>query len=161
LGPLRSLGIPAAAIYDVDFVKDGGGVATRFMQTAGVPELAQQGLTTTRSALATALMQANPQYKTVGGAGVLPAGEAAAAADYFDQLDTYGAFLVRGGELESWLRPLGVHGHGPSWLIPMFEKMGDDPASPEYLKPADDDVWRFIDKIGAWLLDPNRKGIPE
>jgi energy-coupling factor transporter ATP-binding protein EcfA2 len=161
VGPLRALGIPTAAIYDVDFVKDGGGVATRFMETAGIPDLARQGLTTTRAALAIALTNANTKYKTEGGVGVLTSADRPAADDYFDQLDAYGAFVVRGGELESWLKPLGATGHGPSWLIPMFEKMGEDPSLQGYLRPAQNDVWQFIDGVAAWLLNPQRKGIPE
>ncbi len=159
LAPLRDLGIPTAAIYDLDFVKDGGGVATRFMKTAGIPELAQQGLTTTRAALATTLSETNSKYKTDGGIHVLTHENQAAANDYFDQLDDYGAFVVRGGELESWLQTLGATGHGPMWLISIFEKMGEDPASDGYVKPENDDVWKFIDDIAAWLLNPQRKGI--
>ena len=160
VSPLRRLGIPAAAVYDIDFVKDGGGVATRFMEAAGIPPLAQQGLTTTRAALARTLTAANPNYKTEGGVSVLDRAQRSAAADYFDQLAAYGAFVVRGGELESWLKSLGIAGHGPSWLIPIFEKMGEDTASETYLSPTVDDVWQFIDQVAAWLLDPTRKGIP-
>ena len=89
IGPLRRLGIPAAAIYDIDFVKDGGGVAMRFIATAGIPQLAQQGLTTTRAALATALTNAEASYKTAGGIEVLCEADKGAAIDYFDQLDAY------------------------------------------------------------------------
>lgn len=158
--PLRSLGIPSAAIYDIDFVKDGGGVAARFMETAGVPEMARSGLATTRAALAMALIKADPNYKTTGGIQRLSDADQAAANDYFDQLDAYGAFVVRRGELESWLKPIGITGHGPSWLISMFEKMGEDQESQTYIKPAHDDVWKFIDEVAAWLLDSQRKGIP-
>lgn len=161
VGPLRRLGIPAAAIYDIDFVKDGGGVATRFMETAGIPQLAQQGLTTTRAAIATALTNANAIYKKAGGIEVLCQADKGAAVDYFDQLDAYGAFVVRGGELESWLRHLGIEkGHGPSWLISMFEHIGEDPNAADYVQPGDDDVWAFLDRVRAWLLNPSRKGIP-
>ena len=161
IGPLRRLGIPAAAIYDVDFVKDGGGVAARFMETAGIPHLAQQGLTTTRAAIVVALNSADPNYKKNGGIDVLSKAENDAASDYFDQLDAYGAFVVRKGELESWLRQIGIGGHGPSWLVPMFEALGEDPNSCSYVHPAEDDVWAFLDGVSKWLLDPRRKGIPE
>lgn len=160
VGPLRRLGIPAAAIYDIDFVKDGGGVATRFMAAAGIPELAQQGLTTTRAAIAGKLNDSDPKYKTCGGVDVLSEEDRAAADDYFDQLDSYGAFVVRRGELESWLNELGISGHGPSWLIAMFERLGEDPAATDYVQPGKDEVWHFLDRVGRWLSDPNRKGIP-
>lgn len=161
ISPLRNLGIPTAAIYDIDFVKDSGGVATRFMETAGIPRLAQQGLTTTRSALAAELLKSDPNYKTSGGINVLVSADRAAAEDYFNQLDFYGAFVVRDGELESWLNLQNIAGHGPTWLISMFERMGEDPESSSYLWPTQDDVWQFIDKISAWLLNPERKGIPD
>ena len=160
IGPLRRLGIPAAAIYDIDFVKDGASVATRFMETAGVPQIAQQGMTITRSALKLALETSDRTYKKAGGIDVLSNADKRAADDYFDQLDAYGAFVVRRGELESWLKILGVNEHGPNWLIKIFELLGEDPNSDDYIEPDDDDVWVFLDYISKWLLDPDRKGIP-
>lgn len=160
IAPLRALGIPAAAIYDLDFVKDGGGVATNFMATAGIPELAQNGLTTTRAALAQKLREACPNYKRNGGTKLLNPADFEAANVYFDQLDTYGAFIVRDGELESWLRSLNVTGHGPTWLVSIFAKMGEDPAACNFVRPQAGDVWAFIDKIASWLLNPQRKGVP-
>ncbi|WP_218777735.1 hypothetical protein, partial [Acetobacter persici] len=98
-------------------------------------------------------------YKKEGGINVLSGPELDAANDYFDQLESYGAFVVRNGELESWLPELDVKGHGPKWLIPMFEKMGEDPNSPSYIQPTESDVWEFVDKIAKWLKNPSRKGL--
>ena len=78
----------------------------------------------------------------------------------FDRLENYGLFVVRRGEMESWLPELGAQGHGPDWLIGMFEKMGEDPDSNSYLKPSENDVWQFIANIKRWLANPDRKGIP-
>lgn len=161
VAPLRSLGIPAAAIYDVDFVKDGGGVATKFLEAAGLPELARSGLAATRSELAAKLQKTDSSYKTSGGIAVLSASDQEAANHYFDQLDAYGSFVVRRGELESWLQDLGVTGHGPAWLIKIFEKMGEDPTSSEFVSPTNKDVWKFIDDIADWLEHAERKGIPD
>jgi hypothetical protein len=69
-------------------------------------------------------------------------------------------FVVPGGELESWVQHLGIGGHGPSWLIGVFEKMGEDPASANYVRPNDEDVWAFLSKVKGWLIDANRRGIP-
>ena len=66
----------------------------------------------------------------------------------------------RGGELESWMKDLGVETHGPSWLIGIFEQMGEDSASPNYTKPVNGDVWQFLSKVKLWLIDAARKGIP-
>ena len=64
-----------------------------------------------------------------------------------------------------WRDGIMVAGHWSTgarttWLINMFEKMGEDPESNSYLKPSDSDVWRFIANIKRWLTDPDRKGIP-
>jgi len=75
-------------------------------------------------------------------------------------LRLYGIFVVPGGELESWMKDLGASGHGPAWLIDMFEKMGEDPADPAYVRPTPDDVWGFVGEARKWLVDPNRRGIP-
>ncbi|WP_082655703.1 ATP-dependent nuclease [Aureimonas sp. D3] len=160
VSPLRKLGIPAAAIYDIDYVKDGGGVATRFLEAAGIPALTQSGLSTTRAAILRALQEAHPEYKTKGGIAVLPEGDRNAANEFFDQLDQYGAFVVRGGELESWLSELQQRGHGSNWLIPIFERLGEDPESDSYVHPGENDIWEFMDRVARWLADPRRKGIP-
>jgi hypothetical protein len=98
--------------------------------------------------------------KRHGGLKILQAAERQAAEDLLAQLRLYGVFVVPGGELESWMKELGAAGHGPSWLIDMFEKMGEHPTSPSYVRPASDDVWGFLDDVRTWLVNPNRKGIP-
>ncbi len=62
--------------------------------------------------------------------------------------------------MESWLEHLGASGHGPSWLISIFEKMGEDPDAHDFVKPSGNDVWAFIQGMKGWLIDSNRKGIP-
>ncbi len=56
---------------------------------------------------------------------------------------------------------LKAYGHGPDWLVEIFEKMGEDPDSQDYLKPSEGGVWNFIDSISKWFFDPRRKGIPK
>jgi ABC-type cobalamin/Fe3+-siderophores transport system ATPase subunit len=48
LDMLRKLGIPSAGIYDIDLIKDGGVVATNFLNSAGVPQPQQQSLSILR-----------------------------------------------------------------------------------------------------------------
>jgi hypothetical protein len=86
--------------------------------------------------------------------------EREAAENLVTQLADYGIFVVAGGELESWLKGLNISGHGPSWLISIFERMGEDPDAAEYVKPGEDDAWRFLSTIRTWLMTPTRKGIP-
>lgn len=157
--PLRRLGIPTAGIYDVDLVKDDGKVATRTLKSSGFPQITIDSLTAFRGQIRAALDKAPLDFKRSGGIFVLPTPEQEAANHFFDQLDAYGTFVVRGGELESWLKHLECYGHGPSWLISMFEKMGEYPESADYVVPAKGDVWDFMEKVSYWLTDPYRKGM--
>ncbi|MFK5948844.1 MAG: AAA family ATPase [Methylococcales bacterium] len=160
LRPLRELGISAVGIVDVDILKEGGSVWTNFLKGGFVPEISQQPLSHIRASLKKKLEETGQDMKRHGGIAILDHSDKQAAIDLFDQLDAYGLFTVRHGELEYWLASLGANGHGPSWLIDIFEKMGEDPESSTYLKPTNDDVWVFIGNIKSWLFDPNRKGIP-
>ena len=98
--------------------------------------------------------------KRGGGVNILTGGSRLAADHLFDQLDEHGLFVVRGGELESWVKDLHASGHGSNWLIDIFEKMGEDSSLPSYVKPQIGDVWDFISTIRRWLVNPQRKGIP-
>lgn len=160
LRPLRKLGIPAVGIVDVDVLKDGGTNWTNLLSSAAIPALSHGPLANMRSAIKAAMEATGKDMKRDGGLQILPVPERQAAKDLLTQLCDYGIFVVPGGELESWLKSLGASGHGPSWLIEMFEKMGEDPASETYIRPGEDDVWRFLTEVRSWLVNPNRKGIP-
>ncbi|MEH2269580.1 MAG: AAA family ATPase [Nostoc sp.] len=157
--PLRELGIPAVGLVDVDILKDNGQNWTNFLKSGFIPELEYQSLANLRHAV-------NQRFDTTGknmkdgGVDILSGSDREAANNLFDKLAEYGLFVVRKGELESWLLQLGATGHGPNWLINIFEKMGEDPESQDYLKPSDDDVWSFCGEIKKWFTNPNRKGIP-
>jgi len=156
--PLRELGIPAVGIVDIDILKDGGQVWTGFLESSFVPELEHQSLANLRHAIKQKFDGKN--MKRDGGVEILSDGDKEAANNLFDKLAEYGIFAVRGGELESWLPNLGATGHGPAWLIAVFEKMGEDPESVGYLMPSNDDVWSFLGEIKKWFTNPTRKGIP-
>jgi hypothetical protein len=158
--PLRELGIPAAGVVDIDVLKEGGSVWTDFLSSGFVPEMEQQPLGSLRAAVLQKFTATGKDMKRDGGIDLLSASEREAASNLFDKLAQYGLFVVRRGELESWLPQLKASGHGPSWLIEVFEKMGEDPETPKYLRPAADDVWEFIGFIRTWLAEPGRRGIP-
>lgn len=158
--PLRQLGIPAAGVVDVDVLKDGGSNWTNLLSSANIPAIAHGSLATMRSAVKQAMDNTGRNMKRDGGIAILQQQDQEAAMNLLNQLGEYGIFVVPGGELESWLRHLAASGHGPAWLIDVFEKMGEDPDSQVFLKPSSDDVWAFMQKIKAWLIDSNRKGIP-
>lgn len=158
--PLRQLGIPAAGIVDIDVLKDGGANWANLLSSANVPAIAHGSLATIRSAVKLAMDDTGKDMKRDGGVAILQQPEQEAALNLLGQLGEYGILVVPGGELESWLKQLGASGHGPSWLISVFEKMGEDPDAHDYLKPTTDDVWAFMQRMKAWLVDSSRKGIP-
>jgi hypothetical protein len=158
--PLRELGIPTACIVDIDVLKDGGSVWTRFLDSANVPKISQAPFGAIRSSIFEAFRSSGKDMRRDGGLSLLPEPEKQAGADLFENMAEYGIFAIYTGELESWLKSLGATGHGPPWLIDIFERMGEDPASASYAKPADGDVWHFMSLIKNWLTNPSRKGIP-
>ncbi|MEH2228868.1 MAG: AAA family ATPase [Nostoc sp.] len=158
--PLRELGIPAVGIVDVDILKDAGQDWTNFLKSGFIPELEYQSLASLRNAVKQKFDATGKNMKRDGGVDILSDSDREAANNLFDKLADYGLFVVRKGELESWLLQLAVTGHGPNWLIKIFEKMGEEPESQDYLKPSDDDVWSFCGEIKKWFTNPNRKGIP-
>lgn len=159
--PLRKLGIPAVGIVDIDVLKEGGTVWSNLLSGANVPAITHSSLAAVRSAVKQAMDNSGKNMKRDGGVAVLTGPEREAAENLLNQLGEYGVFVVPGGELESWLQELGATGHGPSWLINIFERMGEDPDTDNFLKPENNDVWEFMAKVKEWLVDPNRKGIPE
>jgi hypothetical protein len=82
--------------------------------------------------------------KRDGGIFILQGDELAAAKSLLGQLAEYGLFVVPSGELESWLKHLAATGHGPTWLINMFTRMGEDSTAPTYELPTNEDVWEFM-----------------
>lgn len=158
--PLRELGIPAAGIVDIDVLKEGGSVWTSLLSGAFVPSISHQALANLRLSVKQALDATGKDMKRDGGTSILPADQREAAENLLQQLSDYGVFVVPGGELESWLKHLGAAKHGPAWLIDVFERMGEDSDHPDYVRPADDDVWSFVGGLKDWLANPTRRGIP-
>ena len=158
--PLRKLGIPAAGIVDVDILKDSGAQWNGILNGANIPQTSRAALAALRTAIKAAIDATKKDMKRDGGISILKDDPRDAAISLFRQLSEYGLFVVPGGELESWLKQLGARGHGPPWLIDIFQKMGEDFASADYVHPSTGDVWGFVSTVASWLIDPNRKGIP-
>lgn len=160
--PLRKMGIPVVGIVDIDVLKDGGNIWTSMLASINMPSIAHQPLGSHRAAIKKALELTGLDMKRNGGLEILEAEDRQSAVDLLDQLADYGLFVVPGGELESWLKCLGVSSskHGPGWLIEIFSRMGEDPTSADYVTPGNGDVWKFISHVRTWLADPQRKGIP-
>ncbi|WP_028892732.1 ATP-dependent endonuclease [Tenacibaculum sp. 47A_GOM-205m] len=159
--PLREMGIPAVGIYDIDILKNEGSNWTNALKSSFVPEISHQPLGQTRSLLKNKFSELSINMKTDGGVDALPQEEKEAANNLFNQLEEYGIFTVRTGEVEHWLQNLGVTAHKSVWLSQMFEKMGSDPNDPSFVKPSEGDVWEFIGRINSWMSNESRKGIPK
>ena len=113
--PLRELGIPAAGIVDIDVLKEGGQVWTSFLKSGFVPDVSHSPLSEQRNALKMKLVSTGKDMKIDGGVNLLGKDDKEAANNLFDQLDQYGLFSVRAGEVESWLKTLSIGGHGADW----------------------------------------------
>lgn len=158
--PLRELGIPAASLVDIDVVKNGGAEWTTMMEGAFLPPMERDATSLLRSEIKKKFDASGRDMKRDGGIALLTGAEREAVENLFLKLAGYGLFVVPGGEVESWLKTLGVPGHGPSWLIAMFERMEEDPTNDAYVRPGENDVWYFMHSIKGWFINPARRGIP-
>ena len=159
--PLREMGIPAVGIYDIDILKNEGSNWTNALKSSFVPEISHQPLGQTRSLIKNKFSELSIDMKKDGGINALPQSEREASENLFNQLEEYGIFTVRTGEVEHWLQSLGVTAHKSVWLPEMFDKMGSDPNDPGFIKPSTGDVWEFIGRINTWMSKETRKGIPK
>lgn len=159
IGPLREFGVPAAAIVDIDIIKDGGKDWTEWLKSARVPDALHIGYGQQRSSIKDVFIASGKDMKKDGGIEILSGPDRLAAESLFSVLDGYGIFAVRRGELEHWLPALDVPGRKTDWTVNMLDRMGSDPASPTYVRPDGKDVWAFIEKIVLWVKDPARLGM--
>lgn len=158
IGPLREFGVPAAAIPDIDILKDGGKTWTEWLKAAKIPSALHTGLGQQRAAIDAALKASGKDMKTNGGFELLAGQDRAAADLLFDSLEAFGVFPVRRGEVENWLPNLNVPGKKTDWAVAMLERLGSDASDPRYIKPTADDVWAFLEKIVSWIKNSARYG---
>lgn len=167
---LREIGVSAVSIVDLDFIKDGKGeFSDKYLLPVNIGKLSHSGLQSHRTTLKDAFDRAQSQsgskkpelMKADGLESLKDIDPEAYTMGYelLDSLNLYGLFPVPTGELESWLKPLNVDSHGSNWLTSIFEKMGDDPKSDSFIKPSDNDVWKFIASINDWFNNPDKKGM--
>ena len=162
--PLREMGIPAAGVLDLDILKKN---YTKLLATAGIPATRRDELSVSRTSALKILDgvfgNGNDGERQPWHDGIdkLSGDDKDTIEALLSTLMTYGLFVVPKGELEDWLKDLGVRAtKKEKWLEQIFDKLGDDPNGRDYVSPSEDDVWEFMRKIEAWLKDPNRKGIP-
>jgi ABC-type cobalamin/Fe3+-siderophores transport system ATPase subunit len=159
IGPLRNMGIPAAALVDLDIIHDGNAFK-ELLKAASVPQSLVHSWGTLRGNIDAAFGKSSAAYKA-GGVQNIPADERDAAQSLISNLADYGVFLVPVGEVEDWLGSLGVpRTPKDRWLVEIFERMGEDPTAPEYVHPDTGDVWNYIRMVARWIGNPHRKGMP-
>jgi predicted ATPase len=156
---LRSAGVPAAMVLDIDWLKEDGAVLKRYFDGIGLPKSSFQSASLARSQTRRDLEASGKDYKRAGGVSLLNPNERASADDFLDQMDRYGLFTVRHGEVECWLSDLPLSRAKHGWLERIFSVMGSDRTDPSYIHATNGDVWDFIQQVGHWIADPNRKGL--
>jgi hypothetical protein len=155
--PLRELGIPAAAVVDLDIIHDR--TFNNLLRSAFVPDVLVESCSTLRTRIAAKFEEMGLEMKQVGIAA-LPEPEREAAQTLLDNVAEYGVFIVPTGELERWFPQLRDRSDKPGksrWVPWVFDLMNTEP---ELFEIEDGDVWGFIRKIASWISDPERKGIP-
>ena len=159
IGPLRQLGIPALAIIDLDVIASPDSWTSYWDSLNLHPdEKARLGQQRAECRALLEALGADKPYKTQG-LQALDADDRAQVANFLDELEGYGVFVVRVGELERWLEHLGVRGAKSQWIVRIFQAMGDDASSAGYVQPATDDVWAFLDRAACWVDDQDRRGM--
>lgn len=158
IGPLRKFGVPAAAITDIDIIKDGGKTWSHWLEVSQIPEALRHGYSSQRDAIKSRFDASQKDMKLDGGTAILNADDQEAANHLFDNLNMYGIFPVRRGELENWLPDLKIEAKKTDWAVTILERLGSDPSDSNYITPTSGDVWKFIESVISWIKNTSRKG---
>jgi predicted ATPase len=157
IGPLREFGVPAIGIADLDMIKEGGESFSGWLKSTGAPQAIHESLQLLRDRVKMHFQSVDMKKDGIEGLGK----EGQEAAKYLlDSLAKYGIFLVPVGEVECWLKYLGIKSRKDRWLESIFLAMGNDPDSDSYVSANGEDVWRFLDTAVSWIKDGNRYGMP-
>ena len=160
---LRRVGVRTAAIVDIDVLTSGNDLKN-LLKAQGVPDTTSNGMTTTQKQIASRLFaggedkEARDVVKKRLKRNGLEAFERQiqqSMRSLIRQLAAEGIFVVPVGEVEGWLRCLTDEQSpkkGSGWLVHIFEQMGR--ADRPNVEPGDDDVWRFIRDVRAWMTQP-------
>ena len=155
VGPLRRLGIPAAAVVDLDIVKEAD--LSQLLRSALVPADIVTALSSLKRAVKEAFDAGNFDPKLVG-VEVLAPDKLETARRMISDAAEYVVFIVEVGPLENWLTSLDVSARKSDWLASVFDLLDTDRTGP--VLNMEGDVWEFVRGIVHWIEDPTRKGMP-
>lgn len=169
LGALRSMGIAAVGIVDLDVLKDR--LPGELLEAAGASPALSNSIGSLKGEVfktfeleARRLLQADSQTITekqvkdktselIKGGGIRNLSDVKARSGlkhFLRDLATYGVFVPEFGALEQWLPELSAGIGKSGWLEAMFERLGSFGGA-NYVVPGDGDVWDFIRSIGVWI----------
>lgn len=173
VGMLRTMGIPAAGIVDLDILQDSGSSAARLLSQAGAGDAVATTAGQLRSkvrdyftACAKAQLEAENKpaesdqvkkraeklIKRGGIDNLRKDGEKRDLEEFLALLKRHGIFVPPRGEVETWLAELGAYNaEKKRWLEEIFKAMGsfEDPST--YCRPQKGDVWDFMRDIVDWV----------
>jgi hypothetical protein len=155
VGPLRKLGVPAAAVVDMDILADKG-EWTALLRAAQCPDGQKSAWQLHREAIVKAFHNAGKSPKEDGLHG-LQGGDRESAETLIAQVKQYGIFIVPGGQVESWLPSIGMNKKKDARVTKILRTLDEqgEPSEDEL----DDDVWGFIGDMIAWIRDTHRRGV--
>ena len=142
--PLRSMGIPAAAIFDFDVIMDKD-FKCLWPILNEAPDVVRT-LQKQRDEVKKLMEKIGRKDCKKNGIGAFSGTDKHLIESFLSQMTDYGMHFVQVGELECWLPNLGVkrNKNKPQWLTQVFDALGADPDDDNYVKPGLDDVWAFV-----------------
>lgn len=163
-GPLRKIGIPAVAIYDLDVIKheklknEDITLWAKILSVANISSEKIEELENKRAKLESFLKTVqteliNPFKKK--GLNALNTSEKEFGESLLNELKQYGIFIVPSGTLESWTEDLFDESFEKSiWLVNTLEKL-------EELNPITDEknIWKFMQEIKQWVQNQEKLGM--
>lgn len=162
-GPLRAAGVPAAVVVDLDtlvvdepwagFVAMGDPVPADRDRVLNARAAARDAINECGRAVPDAPLKVKSD-----GLDALTDEQRKVVDAAIAELESIGIFPVAVGELEGWLAQLGCT-NKQTWVTDMLQRLGA-PGDAAYVTPGPNDVWGFVERVAAWLEDPNRSGMP-
>lgn len=159
-GPLREMGIPAAVILDFDVFKNNDDFKN-ILSDLNIPSPIATGWCQQKALISQHCVEKGIDWKRRGVLDIEVQQFKTSILNLLKALADFGIFVVPNGELESWLGNIGVEqtNNKKYWLLNIFEALGGDPDSDQYIKPSSDDIWDFIRMVAKWINNPNRDGV--